>query len=156
MRAFLVALVAGAVVAGGYLLTPGSSSSAAPEAHCRGRTRRRARSALRGAAHRTRVGHVHQLLRLQRRPARVHPEQRRPAELRLLTRSTRLGKGGRLQRGGLVSMETPVVYFYTDRDTKVTLKVDFPKGWITEWYPFAHSAELVGHDRRAARASAGT
>src|SRR5262249_46252036 len=49
-----------------------------------------------------------------------------------------MGKGGRLRHGGLVSMETPVVYFYADRDTKVSLKVDFPKGWITEWYPFAH------------------
>lgn len=46
-------------------------------------------------------------------------------------------KSGRLARGGLVSMETPVVYFYTDRDTRATVTVDFPKGWITEWYPFA-------------------
>ncbi len=49
-------------------------------------------------------------------------------------------KSARLQRGGLVSMETPVIYFYTDRDTKVSVKVDFPKGWITEWYPFTHGA----------------
>jgi hypothetical protein len=53
-----------------------------------------------------------------------------------------MGKGGRLSRGGLVSMETPVIYFYTDRDTKVSLKVDFPKGWITEWYPFAHEMPI--------------
>ena len=46
-------------------------------------------------------------------------------------------KAGRLFRGGLVSMETPVVYFYTDRDTRVAVTVDFPRGWITEWYPFA-------------------
>src|SRR5262245_51414715 len=43
------------------------------------------------------------------------------------------GKGGRFRYGGLVSMETPVIYFYTDRAMKVGVKVDFPRGWITEW-----------------------
>ena len=52
------------------------------------------------------------------------------------------GKGGRLARGGLVSMETPVVYFYADKETKVSVKVDFPKGWITEWFPFAGAAPV--------------
>jgi hypothetical protein len=37
-------------------------------------------------------------------------------------------------------METPVVYFYADRAMKVSLKVDFPRGWITEWFPFAAAA----------------
>ena len=37
----------------------------------------------------------------------------------------------------LVRMETPVLYFYTDRETSVSLRVDFPKGKITEWYPQA-------------------
>src|SRR5262245_47059127 len=46
-------------------------------------------------------------------------------------------KGGRLRYGGLVSMETPVIYFYADRAMRVGVKVDFPRGWITEWYPFA-------------------
>ena len=50
------------------------------------------------------------------------------------------GKGGRLHRGGLVSMETPVLYFYTDREQRVGVTVDFPRGWITEWYPFAAAA----------------
>jgi hypothetical protein len=36
---------------------------------------------------------------------------------------------------GKIRMETPVLYFYTDRDTDVTVQVDFPKGTITEWYP---------------------
>jgi hypothetical protein len=58
-------------------------------------------------------------------------------------------KAGRFSYGGLVSMETPVVYFYTDRETKVSLKVDFPKGWITEWYPFAHVAPVPTKDGRA-------
>lgn len=50
------------------------------------------------------------------------------------------GKIGRIQYGGLVSMETPVIYFYADKETRVSVKVDFPKGWISEWYPFAHGA----------------
>jgi hypothetical protein len=54
-----------------------------------------------------------------------------------------VGKGGRLRHGGLVSMETPVIYFYTDRETRVGVKVDFPKGWITEWYPFAVGAPTL-------------
>jgi hypothetical protein len=41
----------------------------------------------------------------------------------------------------LVRMETPVIYFYSDRDVRASVKVDFPKGCITEWYPMAR-AEL--------------
>src|SRR5436190_12521488 len=55
------------------------------------------------------------------------------------------GKGG---DGGLrhvslkagpaaVRMETPVIYFYANRDMNISTKVDFPKGKITEWYPQA-------------------
>ena len=47
------------------------------------------------------------------------------------------GKGARLIRDGIVSMETPVIYFYAGKKTSATVKVDFPSGWITEWYPFA-------------------
>jgi hypothetical protein len=36
---------------------------------------------------------------------------------------------------GLVRMETPVVYFYSKVPTQVSVHVDFPQGWITEWYP---------------------
>jgi hypothetical protein len=36
-----------------------------------------------------------------------------------------------------VRMETPVLYFYSDKETTVSVKVDFPKGRITEWYPQA-------------------
>jgi hypothetical protein len=36
-----------------------------------------------------------------------------------------------------VSLETPVVYFYSDRDRTVSIKVDFPKGMMTDWYPQA-------------------
>ncbi|HEX8369358.1 MAG TPA: hypothetical protein VF604_12510 [Pyrinomonadaceae bacterium] len=36
-----------------------------------------------------------------------------------------------------VRMETPVIYFYTERETEVSVNVDFPRGQITEWYPQA-------------------
>src|SRR6266571_5365253 len=38
-----------------------------------------------------------------------------------------------------VRMETPVLYFYSASETDVSVKVDFPKGKITEWYPQARS-----------------
>jgi hypothetical protein len=44
-------------------------------------------------------------------------------------------KGGRADV--YVSLETPVLYFYTDRDRTVSVKVDFPKGLMTDWYPQA-------------------
>ncbi len=39
-----------------------------------------------------------------------------------------------------VRMETPVLYFYSDTEMEVSVKVDFPKGKITEWYPQARTA----------------
>lgn len=36
-----------------------------------------------------------------------------------------------------VRMETPVLYFYSDRELPVSVKVGFPQGSITEWYPQA-------------------
>src|SRR5438132_6673133 len=38
-----------------------------------------------------------------------------------------------------VRMETPVLYFYSSSETDVSVKVDFPKGKITEWYPQARA-----------------
>ncbi len=38
-----------------------------------------------------------------------------------------------------VRMETPVLYFYSDNEMDVDVKVDFPKGKITEWYPHARA-----------------
>lgn len=35
----------------------------------------------------------------------------------------------------LQRMETPVIYFYSDRERTVDVKVQFPNGHITEWYP---------------------
>ncbi|HEY0462195.1 MAG TPA: hypothetical protein VGC97_23885 [Pyrinomonadaceae bacterium] len=43
------------------------------------------------------------------------------------------GKG----RVAKVRMETPVIYFYTPKAMEVDVKVAFPKGSITEWYPQA-------------------
>ncbi len=36
-----------------------------------------------------------------------------------------------------VRMETPVLYFYTDHEQSVSVKVGFPQGSITEWFPQA-------------------
>jgi hypothetical protein len=40
---------------------------------------------------------------------------------------------------GTVRMETPVLYFYSPRETTVSVNVSFAKGLITEWYPHAAS-----------------
>src|SRR5437660_4766044 len=39
----------------------------------------------------------------------------------------------------VVRMETPVVYFYANREMNISARVDFPKGKITEWYPQART-----------------
>src|SRR5882724_628091 len=36
-----------------------------------------------------------------------------------------------------IRMETPVIYFYANREMDVSANVQFPKGKITEWYPQA-------------------
>jgi len=43
----------------------------------------------------------------------------------------------KFQLSGLVRMETPVLYFYSARPVTLSVHVDFPHGWITEWYPKA-------------------
>ena len=47
---------------------------------------------------------------------------------------------------GTIRMETPVIYFYSPRETTVSVKVSFAKGLITEWYP--HSASAAALDPR--------
>jgi hypothetical protein len=47
-------------------------------------------------------------------------------------------KGNRMDLA-LVRMETPVVYFYSDRDVRASMKVDFPRGCFSEWYPLART-----------------
>ncbi|HEY6388651.1 MAG TPA: hypothetical protein VIX91_23480 [Candidatus Acidoferrum sp.] len=45
---------------------------------------------------------------------------------------------------GTVRMETPVLYFYTNHATKLSVHVSFSQGLITEWYPHADRVEPVG------------
>jgi hypothetical protein len=40
-------------------------------------------------------------------------------------------------KGGSISLETPVIYFYPDRPLTVSVRAEFPKGTLTEWYPHA-------------------
>jgi len=42
--------------------------------------------------------------------------------------------------GGAVRMETPVMYFYSPREVTARVKVLFPHGVITEWYPDGDNA----------------
>ena len=39
--------------------------------------------------------------------------------------------------GGLISLETPVLYFYSDHPLTASVQVEFPQGTMTEWYPHA-------------------
>ncbi len=39
----------------------------------------------------------------------------------------------------VIRMETPVLYFYSDSETDVSVSVAFTKGKITEWYPQARA-----------------
>jgi len=43
---------------------------------------------------------------------------------------------------GTTRMETPVLYFYSARETSVSVHVSFSKGLITEWYPRASVSSL--------------
>lgn len=46
-------------------------------------------------------------------------------------------KGIHLPEPVTQKMETPVIYFYTDRPRTVDVTVEFPKGVFSEWYPEA-------------------
>ncbi|HZU95558.1 MAG TPA: hypothetical protein VFF73_02540 [Planctomycetota bacterium] len=48
---------------------------------------------------------------------------------------------GKCAINGNVRMETPVIYFYSPREQKVSVKVSFPKGKITEFYPRANEVQ---------------
>ena len=68
-----------------------------------------------------------------------------PSDLPRFVHSIEEGEGGlRNQKGkgdlrASVRMETPVLYFYAPAEMNVSVKVDFPKGKITEWYPQARA-----------------
>jgi hypothetical protein len=40
---------------------------------------------------------------------------------------------------GTVRMETPVLYFYSSRELDARVRIGFPQGLITEWYPQAET-----------------
>jgi hypothetical protein len=142
MRTLLVALVAGAAVASGYLLLPGPAvSSAAPEPALTPAPAAPVPPATAPQLVAHEWGTFTSFSGSNGVPQSFTPNNEDLPNF-VYYPIDDMGKGGRLRRGGLVSMETPVVYFYADRETKVTLKVDFPKGWITEWYPFAHGAPV--------------
>jgi hypothetical protein len=47
---------------------------------------------------------------------------------------------------GTIRMETPVIYFYSPRQTTVSVRVSFAKGLITEWFP--HATEVRPSEAR--------
>lgn len=57
------------------------------------------------------------------------------------------GKNWKVLLTSLVRMETPVLYFYAARPTTLSVHVDFPQGWITEWYPKAAVTASSPSDR---------
>jgi hypothetical protein len=59
---------------------------------------------------------------------------RKPGLDRIATGTMSFAKGEMLS---LQRMETPVIYFYTDREQTANVLVRFPQGRITEWYPQA-------------------
>jgi len=47
-------------------------------------------------------------------------------------------RGFKWRLQGTVRMETPVLYFYSNHDVDARVRVSFPHGLITEWYPEAN------------------
>lgn len=59
-------------------------------------------------------------------------------------------------KGGIRSlqrMETPVLYFYSDRELTADVTVKFPKGFITEWYPQAAQIDFENQSASASKRS---
>ena len=54
-----------------------------------------------------------------------------------------------------VRMETPVIYFYTLKEMEVSVKVDFPRGKVTEWYPQASTVNAEYAPNKTGRFSSG-
>ena len=53
---------------------------------------------------------------------------------------------------GTARMETPVMYFYSSEAMQANVKVAFPRGLITEWYPQAKYRSFRGAAWMARRA----
>jgi hypothetical protein len=62
--------------------------------------------------------------------------------------------GFKLGLRGTVRMETPVLYFYSSKEEKVSVSVFFASGVITEWYP--HASYVEPADSAKARNPAGS
>ena len=66
--------------------------------------------------------------------------------------------GAKAQLSGTVRMETPVIYLYGPEGSNVSVRVSFPNGFITEWYPKANRvATFMGSGiwpKRTGRAAA--
>ena len=59
----------------------------------------------------------------------------------------RLGQRNFKSAYGVVRMETPVLYFYPLKPMTVSVRVDFPNGRVTEWYPRASSVQPLSSAR---------
>src|ERR1700722_3199923 len=55
-------------------------------------------------------------------------------------------RGFKWRLHGTVRMETPVLYFYSEHALEAHVRVAFPQGLITEWYPQA-SYQVFQKDR---------
>src|SRR5262249_44348255 len=137
MRTLLVAVLAGAAVTAGYFLAPGSAADPSPP-NPEAAAPVPPAAAVRLVAHEG--GTFTSFSGSDGVPVSFSPNNDDLPDFVYFQEGNGLTKSRRLQAGGTVSMETPVLYFYTDRDLRVSVKVDFPKGWITEWYPFAAGA----------------
>lgn len=65
-------------------------------------------------------------------PPFVHNVNKNALNPRVRALPLYLGKTAVLARQ---RMETPVIYFYSDRERTVDVTVQFPQGHVTEWYP---------------------
>jgi hypothetical protein len=66
------------------------------------------------------------------------------------------GVNGNRLTWGKVRMETPVLYFYSPHKKTVNVKVSFPQGLMTEWYPAAKVAPKTLIDAQKMAAGTGT
>ncbi|MDC0325578.1 hypothetical protein OAM01_02360 [bacterium] len=64
---------------------------------------------------------------------RLSPLSNAPSESKVKQIQNRLFAKAR--KSWLQRMETPVIYAYNDKALNLDVRIDFPKGEITEWYP---------------------
>jgi len=57
---------------------------------------------------------------------------------------------------GKVRMETPVLYFYSPREENLKVKVNFPSGLISEWYPHADVGQMALQENTITKGSLGS